>query len=77
VLISPDKKLQLHVSSGYPGMQIYNGKHLSGKFKPYSGICLEPQFFPNSPNIDSFPFYLTTPEEPFNMRISYRLLKFT
>lgn len=75
ILISPDKRLQLHVSSGYPGIQVYTGKHLSGKFEPFAGICLEPQFYPNSPNIDNFPFYLTTPEEPFNMRISYKLVK--
>ena len=75
VLISPDKKLQLHVSSAYPGLQIYTGQHLSGKFESASGICLEPQFYPNSPNIDNFPFYLTTPEEPFNMRITYKLVK--
>ncbi|MFD2167880.1 aldose epimerase family protein [Thalassotalea euphylliae] len=75
ILISPDKKLQLHVSSGYPGLQIYTGKFLSGKFESSSGICMEPQFYPNSPNVDSFPFYLTTPEEPFSMRISYKLLK--
>ncbi|NMP30072.1 galactose mutarotase [Thalassotalea sp. M1531] len=75
ILISPDKKLQLHVSSGYPGLQVYTGKHLSGKFESSSGICLEPQFYPNSPNVDNFPFYLTTPEEPFSMRISYKLVK--
>ena len=75
ILISPDKKLQLHVSSGYPGLQVYTGNFLAGKFAPKSGICLEPQFYPNSPNIDNFPFYLTLPEEPFKMRMTYRLVK--
>ena len=75
ILISPDKQLQLHVCSGYPGLQVYTGKFLGGKFESFGGICLEPQFYPNSPNIDNFPFYLTTPEEPFKMRISYRLVK--
>ncbi|WP_448211255.1 aldose epimerase family protein [Colwellia sp. MEBiC06753] len=75
VLISPDKQLQLHVTSEYPALQVYTGKHLGGKFVPSSGICLEPQFYPNSPNVDNFPFYLTTPEDPFKVHISYRLVK--
>ena len=75
ILISPDKKLQLHVSSAYPGLQVYTGNFLAGKFEPKSGICLEPQFYPNSPNVDNFPFYLSLPEEPFKMRMTYRLVK--
>lgn len=74
ILISPDKKLQLHVRSDYPGLQIYTGHGLDGKFEPKSGICLEPQFYPNSPNIDNFPFTLTTPEEPFKSQIRYQLV---
>ncbi len=74
ILISPDKKLQLHVTSDYPGLQVYTGHHLNGKFESKEGICLEPQFYPNSPNIDNFPFYLTTPEEPFRAQIRYQLV---
>lgn len=74
-LISPDKKLQLHVMSDYPGLQVYTGHHLDGKFTSKEGLCLEPQFYPNSPNIDTFPFYLTTPEEPFSAQIKYQLVK--
>lgn len=75
ILISPDKKLQLHVSSNYPGLQVYTGHHLAGKFYPKQGICLEPQFYPDSPNQDAFPFEFTTPEQPFSARIHYRLVK--
>ena len=75
VLISPDKQLQLHISSTYPSLHVNTGQSLGGKFERFDGICLAPQFFPNSPNIDNFPFHLTTPEEPFKMRISYKLVK--
>lgn len=75
ILISPDKKLQLHVSSNYPGLQVYTGHHLAGKFSPKQGICLEPQFYPDSPNQEAFPFEYTTPEKPFSARIHYRLVK--
>lgn len=75
ILISPDKQLQLHVTSDLPGIQFYTGHGLSGKFKPKQGMCLEPQFFPDSPNHENFPFYLTTPEQPFNATICYQLVK--
>lgn len=75
ILISPDKKLQLHVSSNYPGLQVYTGHHLAGRFAPKQGICLEPQFYPDSPNQPTFPFELTTPDQPFSARIHYRLVK--
>lgn len=75
ILISPDKQLQLHVSSNYPGLQVYTGDYLAGRFSPRQGICLEPQYYPNSPNQDGFPFVLTTPEQPFSARIHYRLVK--
>lgn len=75
VLISPDKKLQLHVESDYPGMQVYTGDYLEGEFSSKQGICLEPQFYPDSPNQQDFPFYLTTPEKPFSINIEYKLVK--
>ena len=75
ILISPDKKLQLHVKSDYPGIQVYTGDGLDGKFEPRSGICLEPQFFPNSPNQEDFPFTLTSADKPFQAQIRYQLVK--
>ncbi len=75
ILISPDKKLQLHVTTSYPGLQVYTGDYLSGKFSPRQGFCLEPQYFPDSPNHSDFPFQLTTPEQPFQQEIVYRLVK--
>lgn len=74
VLVSPDQKLRLQVSSTYPGVQIYTGDFLSGAFLPREGICLEPQYYPNSPNIDAFPFCLTTPQEPFKAQIRYQVV---
>ena len=75
ILISPDKKLQLHVTTDYPGVQVYTGHFLDGKFSSKEGLCIEPQFFPNSPNIEHFPFALTTPEKPFKAQIRYQLVK--
>lgn len=75
VLQSHDKKLSLHVSSNYPAMQLYTGQHLDAPFSPYQGLCLEPQFCPDSPNQASFPFHFTTEQQPLSTQIIYRLEK--
>lgn len=74
-LISPDQRLRLKVSSDYPGLQVYTGEHLGAPFLPRQGICLEPQFFPNSPNQPGFPFHFTRPEQAFVAHIRYQLDK--
>ena len=74
-LTSPDGRLKLGVSSDYPGLQVYTGDHLSGTFQPRQGICLEPQFFPDSPNQKCFPFQFTRPDQPFSAKICYWLTK--
>ena len=75
VLISPEQDLTLEVSSDYPGLQVYTADYLSSPFISRQGICLEPQFYPDSPNIKQFPFYTTSPERPFSEKIIYKLKK--
>jgi aldose 1-epimerase len=75
VLISPEQDLSLEVSSDYPGLQVYTADYLSSPFISRQGICLEPQFYPDSPNIKQFPFYTTSPERPFSEKIIYKLKK--
>jgi len=74
-LKSPDGLLQLGVSSDYPGLQVYTGDYLAPPFQPRQGICLEPQFFPDSPNQKCFPFQFTRVDQPFQARICYWLNK--
>jgi len=75
VLSSPNNDIHLHVFSNYPCLQVYTGEHLSAPFIAHQGICLEPQFAPNSPNQSNFTFELTTPERPLDVSIEYRLIK--
>ena len=75
ILTSPEQDLTLEVSSGYPGLQVYTSDYLSSPLLPRQGICLEPQFYPNSPNVTHFPFYTTSPERPFSEKIIYQLTK--
>lgn len=62
ILTSPDEKLQLEVFTDKPAMQLYTGNwlfgtpsRLNGKYKDYSGVALETQFLPDSPNGVKFP----------------------
>ncbi|MFY8328129.1 aldose epimerase family protein [Pseudoalteromonas sp. ZZD1] len=72
-LTSPDNKLMLNVLSNYPAIQVYTGHHLQSPFNQFDGICLEPQFCPDSPNNPSFPFTALTPEIPLQIHINYCL----
>lgn len=71
VLTSPDGLLSLQVCSDYPGLQVYTGDHLASPFQPRQGLCLEPQFFPDSPNQKGFPFHFTRPGQPFVAKLRF------
>lgn len=75
ILTSDIGDVELHVSSNYPALQVYTGQHLQRPFEPYQGVCLEPQFCPDSPNNLKFPFHLTTPNKPLSTVIIYALQK--
>ncbi len=69
----------LEVWTQEPGLQFYSGNfldgRLSGKGRSYayrSGICLEPQHFPDSPNQPSFPSTILRPGEEYSTVMSYR-----
>ncbi|MDN5788466.1 aldose epimerase family protein [Pseudorhodobacter sp.] len=63
VLASTLSGLLMRVATTKPGLQVYDGHKLdlgvvetAGRaYRPFAGLCLEPQFFPNSPNIPAFP----------------------
>lgn len=63
VLYSPETKLRMTVSTTNPVVVLYTGNFLpedadgtSGRrFQQHSGVCVETQYFPNSPNIATFP----------------------
>lgn len=63
-----------------PGIQIYSGNFLNGsiagkggiKYQKRTGLCLETQHFPDSPNIDHFPSTIVRPGEVRRSRTVYR-----
>jgi len=68
-LHSPDSGITMRVTSPMPGIQLYGGQYLpSGMY----GLCLEPQFFPDSPSFAQFPSTLLHPGQEYTHRIDYR-----
>lgn len=65
--------LSLEVYTDYPGLQVYTADHMSAPFVSRNAICLEPQYFPDSPNKVHFPFEYTSPGKPFSKHIRYKM----
>lgn len=62
-IFSRSSGVKLRVDTTLPGIQFYSGNHLDGcpvgksgaRYFKRSGICLETQFYPDSPNRPDFP----------------------
>lgn len=67
---------QLVISSDYPGLQVYFGNYLSGEFMPFHGLCCEPHYAPDSPNIEEFPSVIVEPDKEYHHTIRYRFEDF-
>lgn len=80
-LLDPESGRILRVYSDEPGIQFYSGNFLDGSLtnengitlNKYAGLCLEPQHFPNSPNIAAFPSTILHPGEQYQSVIVYEL----
>ncbi|MFD2203019.1 aldose epimerase family protein [Shivajiella indica] len=64
--------------SNMPGVQFYTGNFLDGKqvtdgvsYTKHYGLCLEPQFFPDSPNKPNFPSSRLDPGQVYQHEIVY------
>jgi aldose 1-epimerase len=63
-----------------PGVQFYTGNSLDGSIKGtggkpfgrFSGLCLETQHFPDSPNKPGFPSTVLKPGQQFHSTTIYR-----
>lgn len=71
-LQSPDGDLELTVHTSCPGIQLYTGQYLSVPFQPYAGLCLETQYFPDSPNHAAFPSTRLDPGRTWTATTTYR-----
>jgi aldose 1-epimerase len=70
----------LEVHTTEPGLQLYSGNYLDGTavgkggvaYAWRSGLCLEPQHFPDSPNQPAFPGTILRPGERYASRTVWR-----
>ncbi|MFP5391216.1 MAG: aldose epimerase family protein [Gammaproteobacteria bacterium] len=78
-VVEPKSGRVLELWTEEPGVQFYSGNFLDGsnvgKGQAYafrSGLCLEPQHFPNSPNTPNFPNAILRPGESYATVSRYR-----
>ena len=73
VVSSPKTGITMQVQISQPGLQFYTANFLENGLKgkggcvygPRHGICLESQYFPDSPNRSEFPSALISPNSPY------------
>jgi aldose 1-epimerase len=64
----------LEVFTSEPGLQVYSGNHLTAPgLRAWSGIALETQHFPDSPNQPGFPSTVLRPGELFRSSTIFRI----
>jgi len=82
VTVSDDKTGRtLEVFTTEPGVQFYTGNFLNGTLKTSSGkvinkhsaLCLETQYFPDSPNQPNFPSTVLRPGQQYHTVTVYKL----
>lgn len=79
-VFSPKSGRTMDVFTTLPGLQFYSCNHVASEVAGKSGVgypirsslCLEPQFFPNTPNIGTFPSTLLVPNQEYNQTIIYQ-----
>lgn len=79
-LDAPDGSVTLEVWSTEPGLQFYDGAKIAvpvpglggRRYGPFSGLCLEPQRFPDSPNHPGFTNAVLRPGQTYRQITEYR-----
>ncbi len=73
VLSETSSGRRIVLETDMPSLLLYTGDYLNGKFFKNNGLCLETQYFPDTPNHDDFPDTLLKAGEEWN---SYTRLGF-
>ncbi|MFP4172796.1 MAG: aldose epimerase family protein [Candidatus Hydrogenedentota bacterium] len=76
----PESGRVMEVLSTKPGMQFYTGNFLDGSltgkdgwvYEQRHGFCMEPHYFPDTPNQPDFPSAVLRPDETYDHTIVYR-----
>ena len=81
-LSDPESGRKLEVYTDQPGLQIYTGSHFDGSdqgklgtpIEKWSGVAMETQVFPDSPNKSNFPEAVLRPGETYKHTCVYKFL---
>lgn len=78
-LKSPESGRVMEVHTTQPAIQFYSGNFLdgspeSGGYPQYSGLCLETQHYPDSPNHPDFPSVILRPGEKYHQVTIHKFL---
>jgi aldose 1-epimerase len=78
-VVEPASGRTLEIVTTEPGVQFYSGNHLSGQigkaghaYAARSGLCLETQHFPDSPNHSHFPSTILRPGATYRSKTLFR-----
>ena len=79
VLRDPESGRSMTVSTTLPGCQVYTANWIEGSLgkngyahKKHGAVCLETESFPDTPNQESFPSCIVTPEKPYHEVTVYK-----
>ncbi len=79
ILHDPASGRTMEVLTTLPGIQLYTANYVKGirgkeglVYEPHSAVCLETQYFPDSPNREHFPSTLLKPGETFAAKTVFR-----
>ncbi|MBS0011434.1 MAG: galactose mutarotase [Bacteroidales bacterium] len=80
MVYEPESGRVIEMTTDQPGVQFYCGNFLNGLEKGHggkvyeyrSGLCLETQHYPDSPNQADFPSTVLEPGKPFESKTVYR-----
>jgi len=78
-LYHPGSGRKMVISTTEPAIQFYSGNFLDGTitgkgnttYSPRTGLCLETQHYPDSPNQPDFPSVVLRPDEEYTSRTTY------
>ncbi len=71
---SPLTGITMECWTDLPGVQLYTGNFLDAQFGKHQGLCLETQFFPDSPNRPEYPSATLKAGEKFISTTAYRFV---
>lgn len=77
---SPKTGIKMEIYTTEPGLQLYTGNWMTGRFKAKNGhcyperaaVCFETQHFPDSINKPAYPSVILKPGEQFDSRTTYQ-----